>query len=283
MTTQDCIELFLLNCDAKGLTFQTFRYYRDKLKIFHNDIQVINVTDITATHIRMHLKHLNDRGMSSHSCHTHAKAIRAFFNFCVDDGYLSSSPCDKVSMPKRRKIKPIILNDAEIKLVLSKCLTLRDKLILSMSLDTGLRANELVTLNFENIQDTKVFVLDGKGQKDRVVFIGKKTILLLAKYRIDRDKPNQSEPLFIGQTGKRLTPSGLMQIYQRLRSTTKLSKLTSHTIRRTALTLMLKSGMSIYHLKEIAGHEDIRTLQHYINIDDDLQASHSKHGVVDHL
>lgn len=283
VTTQDALEVFLLSCDAKGLTKTSYTFYQHKVKDFITQSKVTQLSSITPNCIRSYLKSLQDKGFTPHSCHSHARAIRAFLNFCVEEGYLEATPMKKVSMPKLRKIKPIVLSQDDIKLCLNRCDCLRDKLLLLFSLDSGLRAMELCNLNFEHVVDGKVFVNDGKGQKDRIAFIGNKTKLLLAKYRLERGKPDPTEPLFLSATNGRLTVSGLMQVYKRLRKATRITKLTSHTVRRTALTMMLKSGMSIYHLKEIAGHEDIKTLQHYINVDDDLENSHSKHGVVDHM
>jgi site-specific recombinase XerD len=282
VTCLDALEVFLLNCEAKGLTKASFSFYRDKIKDFFLQSKVNQLSAINPTVIRQYLKSLQDKGLTSHSCHSHARAIRAFFNFCVAEDYLSVSPMKKVAMPKVRKLKPSILSELEIKHCLEACDCLRDKLLLLFSLDTGLRAMELVSLNFEHIQDGKVKVT-GKGEKERHVFIGHKTKLLLAKYRLERHKPALTEPLFLSAKNDRLTVSGVMQFYKRLRQSTGIAKVTSHGIRRTALSMMLISGMSVFHLKEISGHEDIKTLMHYINVDSDVENAHSKYGVVDNL
>lgn len=239
--------------------------------------------DVTPFVLRNYLRTLQQKNMASSSVHAHARALRAWLNFCAEDGLLSVSPFAKVAMPRLQKKKPIVLSSVEIKTVLKHCTTVRDRLIVIFALDTAIRANEQVSLNFEHIKDNKVFIYDGKMQKDRVVFIGKKTAVLLLKYYIERSKPHPSAPLFATTDGERLTRSGLMQFYKRLRKATGIKKLTSHTMRRTALTMMLKSGMSIFHLKEISGHEDIKTLQAYINVDDDVENAHVKFGVVDNL
>jgi integrase/recombinase XerD len=282
ITTLDSLEIFILNCDAKSLSPNSIKYYRSKVMDYIRWAKDKPLTDVSANELRRYLVQLSDRGLNTQSCHSYARAIKAWLNFCVEEDFLTISPMKKVSMPKKAKVKPVILTDKEIKLCLGKCESFRDRLILLVSLDTGLRANELVSLNFENVHESRINVI-GKGNKERHVFIGSKTKLLLAKYRLERDKPDDTEPIFVSNVGTRLTVSGIMQFYKRLRKQTKLAKLTSHTIRRTALTTMLKSGMSLYHLKEIAGHEDIKTLQHYIDVSDDLERSHSQHGVVDRL
>lgn len=285
ITTKDALNIFLLNCQAKGLSGNSTKFYRGKIGHFIDSQQLTDeqLTSVTVTHIRQYLRDLQVKGLSAHSCQSHAKALRVFFNFSIEEGYLDTSPMAKVPLPKARRKKPLVLTDEEIKIVLKACDCLRDRLIVLLSLDTGLRAMELCNLNFDNVVDGKVFVLKGKGSKDRVTFIGSKTKLLLAKYYIEREKPGINTAILVSQRTDRLTISGLVQFYKKLRIKTGIEKLTSHTIRRTALTLMLKSGMSIYHLKEIAGHEDIKTLQHYINVDDDLENAHAKYGVVDHL
>ena len=282
----DAYEMYLLAIQSDGYTSDTLRFYK-RLTLFMAWTEAEHLHEITPSTLRQFLLSLRKRNLSPHYIHSHARALRAWLNFCVNDDLIECSPFNKVAMPKLPKLpkrKPIILSDAEIAQAVTACQNTRDKLLLYLSLDCAARCSELVSANISDVDGHKLFIEDGKMQKDRFTFIGNTTKRLLLRYLIERGRPENSEPLFVShKVGKRLTRSGLMQIYRRLRKSTGVTKLNSHTMRRTALSRMLKAGMSIYHVKEIAGHEDISILKYYINVDDDLEDAHSKFGVVDNL
>ena len=125
----------------------------------------------------------------------------------------------------------------------------------------------------------------GKGGKDRITYIGVKTLKLLTRYHFQRGKPAGKEAIFVSQTsGDRLTVYGLAQVMERLRDATKVEICTCHTFRRTFAISCLRNGMNIYVLARLMGHVDIVILKQYLDIiADDLKTAHQKYGVVDNM
>lgn len=177
MKTTDALELFLLDCKARRLTKATITFYHDKLGRFTRWLADNGVTDlasITAIHIKRYLVSLQDRGLTDHSQHDYARAVKTFLNYCVRDDLLTDSPFKRVKMPTIADDLPIILTDDEIKRALKKVKLQRNQLIIRFILDSGVRAAELLRLNVGDIdmQTGIVTVRLGKQQKSRFTSIG---------------------------------------------------------------------------------------------------------------
>ncbi len=163
-----------------------------------------HINQITATHIRLYYIHLPEKELSSHTIHTCARAIRAFLNFCVKEDLLDKSPMAKVGLPQRDKLQPNYLTAVEVLKLLAACQTERECSVVLVLLDTGLRATELVNLNGGDIDPTSgaIAVRQGKGRKDRTVFIGNRTRKQLLRYYRKVGKPDKDAPLTVGSNSR---------------------------------------------------------------------------------
>lgn len=288
----DALEFFLLDIQSRRFTAHTLRFYRGRLSLFVewcNEQGINHLEEVGASHIRKYLASIQQRGLSSAYQHGFARAIRAWLNFCVRDELIESSPFDKVKMPRlEKKILPA-LTSAEIKTVLQTCSTDRDKAICLFLLDSGVRASEIIALNAGdvNMETGVVNVRQGKGQKDRVTYIGARTRKQLMRYFVKErsGQPESTEPVFISQRGgTRLTYYGLAQLMKRLRKDSGVDECKAHAFRRTFAINCLRNGMNIYVLQRLMGHADLTVLKQYLAlVEDDLKDAHDKHGVVDNL
>lgn len=287
----DAYEVFQLDNQARRLAESTIEFYADNLPRFIEWCKSHDVTDVqqlTPSHIRTYLSEAQTRGFSGHTQHKYARVLRAFCNFLVRDEYLTVSPFGKISMPKLPKPQPKAFTQAEITSILKACQTDRDRAICLVLLDTGLRAGELCDLLVGDIdlKDGIVTVRSGKGDKERVTYIGVKTRKALLRYFLTRSKPEATDPAFTQIESNRipLRTGGLSQLMNRLRSRTDIQHCEPHTFRRTFAIESLRSGMNIYVLARLMGHADIQVLRSYLDIvQTDLQAESVKHGVVDNL
>lgn len=286
----DAFQLFILDCHAQGFTAATVDFYETRFRLISEWCDARGISSLPQfnhTQIREYLAELQGRGLSGHYVHGYARAIRAFLNFCVRDGLLSESPFDKVKMPRRpQKVLPALTQD-DVKRILQACTYERDRAIILMMLDSGIRANELCSLNVGDVNGEAVHVRMGKGQKGRVTYIGAKTRKQLWRYQnMERDeKPGADDPLFINQHGgERVTYQTLAQLFRRLRKRTGIEHCNAHTFRRTMAINSLRSGMNIYVLAKMMGHADIHVLKQYLDmVQDDVKGAARKHGVVDNL
>lgn len=272
------------------LTEATLAYYRCQLKPFLHCCDAgacQHGGDISPVLIRGYLVHLQDRRLSDYSIHAAARAIRAFLNFCVREGWIAVSPMDKVPMPRiDRRILPSF-TEAEVVRLLRACQTARDEAIVLCLLDTGCRASELVGLDGADVDlaSGEVRVRQGKGRQDRSVFLGERARARLADYYIAHGAPNEHAPVFVSQArGQRLTASGLHQLLKRLGAQAGVAHCAPHSIRRTFAIWCLRNGMDIFRLARLMGHADISVLrQHLYLIKDDLRRAHAQYAIVDRL
>ncbi len=287
VTFSDAFELFILDCKSRRFTRKTLQFYEGRLSLFlrwHGEDKPLN--ELTSTDIKKYFISLQERDLSSAYVHSFGRAIRTFCNYCVRDELIEKSPFARVKMPQlEKKILPALTSE-EVDTILDACINQRDKVIVLLLLDSGLRASEAVKLNVADIdmRTGSVTVHQGKQQKDRTTFIGATTRKAIKLYLMDRNGPETHEPLFVSETsGERLTYFGLAQIIKRLRTDAGVH-FSAHTLRRTFAINCLRGGMDIFVLAKLMGHADITVLKQYLDlVKDDLQNAHAKYGPVDNM
>lgn len=288
MLLADAYTGFLIDREARQFTAKTLSYYREQLPRFIaycEQSSVLTVDQVTAAAVRAYLVSQQRRGLAPHSVHAAARAVRAFLRFCADDGMIEAAP--SFAMPKvPKKILPA-LEPSDVARLLDVCESERDRLIVLMLLDTGLRASELLALDGGDV-DTytgAVLVRMGKGQKQRTVYLGARTRRELAHFWRKVGKPSATRPVWTSNnTGDRLTDSGLRQLLQRLGERAHVDHCNPHTFRRTYALWSLRNGMDVHTLAALMGHADIHVLKQYLALTGrDLQRAHQAAGPVDHM
>ncbi len=290
-TADDAFFAFMVSREAEQLTPSTLRYYRNSLTPFVDWCKQngnTTIDTIAAAHVRAYLVSLQRRHLAPNSIHGAARAIRAFLRFCAADEIIDAAP--KFAMPKVPKAILPAFTAADVALLLDACLTQRDRCIVLMLLDTGLRAAEFVALNGGDIDIATgtVQVRGGKGSKDRTAYLGARTRRELGRYWRAEYKPATNAPAWInirvGRGGDRLTDNGLRQVLRRIGERAGVEHSHPHTYRRSFALMSLRSGMSVFHLQRLMGHEDISILRQYLALlDGDIQQAHAEHGPIDKL
>jgi site-specific recombinase XerD len=289
-TLDEAVSLFLLDCKARRFTMRTIEWYQNYLGMFLKWIlsrheSGLYLHEITATHIRTYLVHLHERELSSHTQHNAFRCLRRFFNFAVSEELLTVSPLRKVKPPKlEKKILPAF-TPAEVKRLLNKCRSAREKALVLCLLDSGARASEFCKLDVGDIdvEQGAVRIRQGKQQKDRQTHIGSQARKALVRYLIQRGRPSAIEPLFTSEKGgRRITPSGLRQVLRRIGKRAEVAHCHPHTFRRSCALWMLRSGASIYVVQRLLGHENLDVLKQYLAlVESDVSDAHQKFGPAD--
>lgn len=284
---QDAFDIFMLECESRRFTPATQIHYRSRIGAFVGFCSVqgcVNLHEITPTLVRRFLVSLQAKNLAAYTQHAYYRAIRAWLNFCITEELLTASPLAKVKAPKLPKLILPALTVEQAKQLIKACKSDREHAILLLLLDTGVRAAELCNLDGGDIntKNGAVMVRQGKGQKDRQVYLGAKARKQLLRYYIERGKPGEKHPVWLSEkTGQRLTRSGLAQMLRKLSQRAGV-KVTAHMCRRTFALWSLRSGMNIYVLQRLMGHEDIAILRRYLElVEADLQEGHEKFGAVD--
>jgi site-specific recombinase XerD len=284
---------WLYDCEyrqhSKG-TLANRRLYLDKLIWFHtsNGYDQCGVPELRRFFAYLTNAHETENGRwdSSNRCHfsnkplrpttiaTYHRHIRAFFNWCVGEGLIDSSPMDRIRPPLVRadQVQPFTLDQIRALIYAAKHTRNpeRDEAILRMLLDTGMRASELCSIRMEKLDlfGQRVTIL-GKGNKVRSVHFGSKAARALRNYlRLEDRSPEDvvfqsAKNQYAGQP---LTAGALLQLIENLGKNAGIqaARCSPHTIRHTFAIEFLRNGGNVFSLKEILGHTSLHMTNRYV-------------------
>ncbi len=291
-------EAFLLSREAMGCTPKTLEHYRYTAGGFTDWLRyqgIKDIRDISSNHIRQYLVSLRRRGLKDTTQHAHARGIKTFLTWLVTEGLLISSPMRGVPMPRLAKRIPPPYSQDDVQRLLAACdpstpTGLRNRAIVLVFLDTGLRLSELASLSVGDIDPqtglTRVF---GKGRKQRRVRVGRGARDAVDAMLAQHGNPPKGSPLWASPprgagAERRLTPSGIQSMLVRLGRRSGVYPCGSHRFRRTFALWCLRDGMDLHTLRHLMGHEGLTVLQRYLALDgQDVERAHRQHSPVDRL
>ncbi|MEW6400824.1 MAG: tyrosine-type recombinase/integrase [Chloroflexota bacterium] len=274
---------FILSRQVKQCTPATFEFYKYTTGVFLKWVESQSITspnEITARYVREYLAGLI--GKSDKTIHAHARAIRTLLRFWHEEGYMPAPV--KFDMPRMAKKRLPCLTAEQLSTVLSVC-DPRDKAIIMVMADSGLRRAEIINLNWGDVdmQSGLVRVVCGKGRKDRSTVIAPTVRRTLLAYRKTSGDHANDAPVFQTRSGRRFTGSGLLQVFRRISADAGIH-VTPHALRRTFTILSLRSGADVLHLQAELGHASLDMVQHYAQmVDEDLLQSHKNHSPIENL
>lgn len=244
------------------------------------DINIDFIKDIDLSSIYGFLSFLeDDRGCVGSTRARKVACLKSFFNYAHKRAkFLDYDLGAELETPKIQKKVPIYLNIEEsqklIRSVKSRN-TVRDRCIIVLFLNTGMRLSELCGINISSIKDDSL-VITGKGNKQRVVFLNEICLKYINEYLIVRAEkaqyivPEDKDALFISEQKKRINKRTVEDVVNNAIKNAGLSnKYSVHKLRHTAATLLFRSGADIRTLQSILGHENISTTQIYVHVDQD--------------
>ena len=292
-----CRKIFMQRCFAMNLSVNTTNSYDVNLRTFRKfladqkkleDLRELQAEDLRAFFI------VASETMNGETRQGVYRRLNTFFNFLVKDKKLLENPLSNVEKPKRSKRIIQSFNSSEV----SKMLTAydvdtfigrRNYTILSLLLATGLRRSEYISLTMYDVDLANDFIrVIGKGDKERIIPIGKALSLILRKYvkaRKEYLKGYADTSYFIiSKYRKGLSKEGSNSIFSTLRKGLKLTgkRFSAHTWRHTFAKAFLLNGGDVFTLQELLGHEDVETTKVYVDLADcDKAIQNSKYNPLD--
>ena len=228
--------------------------------------------------IRAYLGDLFKKKNKKSSVARKLSALRSFFNYMMKKGEAEENPADGVSTPKQEKPIPAYLTVDDMFRLLDGIRTdsvagLRDKAMFETLYSTGIRISELSGLSLGQLDRAGGVVrVLGKGNKERVVPVGKRALQAISDYRdaLDRSGPDgvkDRDAVFLNKDGQRLTERSMARLLKSWADKTGVSvPIFPHAVRHTFATHMLDAGADLRGVQEILGHESLSTTQKYTHV-----------------
>jgi len=281
----DYIEHLEVEGGRSAKTAENYKLYLERFVEFSGDTLVDKITSESVRKYRLWLnryKNNNEDELATITQSYHLIALRGFLGYLSKRDIASLSP-EKIELPKVSRKQVTFLHYDEVARLLEGIeldteVGLRDRAIIELLFSSGLRVSELANLNRDHVNTKRrEFMVRGKGQKDRPVFIGEAAAIRVENYlaaRLDNLPPlflSYSRNNVTGTSGdyRRLTTRSIQRIiskYARLAGITK--HVSPHTMRHSFATDLLMNGADIRSVQSMLGHSSISTTQVYTHVTD---------------
>lgn len=293
----DFLEYLEIEQNRSQKTIANYDHYLTRLLDFAGDIKVADITPELVRKWRLWLNRLGTNvsdELQKATQNYHLIALRSFLKFCAKRD-LPALNADKVELARTNRKQVTFLNEDELARLfaqpdLSKLSGLRDRAMLELLFSSGLRVSELVGLDRDHVNlKRREFMVRGKGQKDRPIFVSPPAAEWLGRY-LDKRQDN-TRPLFVRYSGRkavnlsgnfhRLTARSVQRLVSRYALLAGITKHVSpHTLRHSFATDLLMNGADLRSVQTMLGHSNISTTQIYTHVTDPhLKSVHERfHG-----
>jgi site-specific recombinase XerD len=290
----DFLEYLEIEQNRSQKTIANYDHYLTRLVDFAGSIKVDEIDSELIRKWRLWLNRIGSYDsdeLGKNTQNYHLIALRSFLKFCAKRE-IPAMTADKIELARAKRKQVTFLNADEIERLLSNPdlsteQGLRDRAILELLFSSGLRVSELASLNKDDINlKRREFMVRGKGQKDRPIFISESASWWIGKYLEKRT--DNSIPLFIRYSGSkklntsgnflRLTPRSIQRLVAQHALSAGITKHVSpHTLRHSFATDLLMNGADLRSVQAMLGHSNIATTQIYTHVTDPhLKSVHEK-------
>jgi len=275
----------------KGNTPKTIAWLKHAIRCYQGHTQIDSIDQVSRQNVQDWLqtgslvKNWNQRSIRGKMT-----ALSLFFKWCVQNEFLESNPLDGIDRPKLPLQLPKSLSQEKVIRLLECTRTFRYQnsleraraiAVMNLLVHTGIRKKELLNLQLDdiNLQNSSLLVRAGKGQKDRIIPLTEKLVLILNAYLHERNKSAFLCQSFFtsSRLDAPLNESAFNRLVAKLREKSGIN-FSAHKLRHTFATLMLEGGCNIYSLSRMLGHSDIKTTTIYLSV----SMKHLKEEIVKH-
>lgn len=295
------IEGYLMSLGARHLSQHTIDDYTrtlDKFTLFLGEdlpIDQINVRDIER------FLASNDK-LSNKSILNQYIGLSGLWTWLVKEEIVKENIVRKITPPKPLKKEVVPLTEQEVKAILSALNRSRvyvrqgqnvdhslgsferNRAIILLMLDTGVRASELCDLKIEDVDNRnhRIFVRQGKGMKERYLPFSPRTGQMIWRYLATRNGAQPSDPLFVGRLNRALTRTKLAEMFSGIGRRAGVTNVHPHRFRHTFAIQYLRNGGNAYTLQHMLGHSTLETVKIYLKLAQvDVDSMHRKASPVD--
>lgn len=235
--------------------------------------------DATQTDVLSYIMELSKAGKSTSTTNRKLASIRAFYIFKIKEGKLNVNPADNIKTPRAERNEVDFLSISEVEELLKQpkesIKGYRDRAIFEVLYGTGIRVNELIELNLEDVNLRMGFITCQGNGKGRIVPLGSYAKDAIKKY-FDSSMPSLSKnkkyedgktPLFLNYMGERFTRQGLWKLIKQYGKAVGMEeRITPHILRNSFTVHMIQNGADLKTLQELLGYDDMQALQAFMQL-----------------
>lgn len=262
----------------RGLSERTIEEYQNDLEAFESFFKSLDGdltwNSVDTDIVREWVVQMMERGNKASSVQRRMSALRSCYRFLLKRGKITRDPVRSITSPKKERVLPAFIREEDMQRLLDSENTFadnfegrRDRLIIELFYETGLRLSELIGLNVEDISlVAQTIRVTGKGNKQRLVPFGDRLLSLIKGYLDERAALPVigSVAVFISAKGERLKGDKVrMMVKSKLGLVTTQKKRSPHVLRHTFATTMLNHDADLQTVKELLGHERLQTTEIY--------------------
>jgi len=278
--TPRLVKIYLSSKKLEGLSDDTIKMYANRLCIFF-DFVGRKPEEIETNEIRLFLvQYQQQKGISDRTLDKIRQILNAFFEWCVNEEYITKNPCRNIKEIKYEIEPRKSLTRFQLERVRRACKSKRDLAIVDTLYSTGCRVRELINMKFSDLDENENSVkIIGKGKKHNTVYLNTNAQISLTEYL--KERKGDSEYIFV--TDRK--PYGQLSVRSVQRTIGLLAEelnidLSPHILRHTSATLALQSGMEITQVQKMLGHANVSTTQIYAETSqEEVATSHKKYVI----
>lgn len=277
---RDVLQEFLFELEIKNYSKRTIKSYKNNNSLFINylerEFNVYNLEDVKTIHIKKYIKYKQSNNLTSTYINNILKTMRSFFRYALDEGYIKENICEKIKLQKEPKTVIKTFKNEEVVAMINafKFTTYqsaRNKLIICMLVDLGVRNTELCNIKISDVRE-RVVLVHGKGNKERYVALSpvlKKYMLRYERIRENylKDKNQKYDNYLLSVNCKPLTVEAIERIVRiggEIAHVRKEIRCSPHTLRHWYSQQQLRNGLDVYSLSRLLGHETIVITKRYL-------------------
>ena len=263
----------------RGLSKNTLAAYGSDLARYLDYLERLSTRpeQVSSNQVGDFAQQLTALGLKASSANRILAAVRGFHKFLVLEGIRDDDPATRLRPPKLPKRLPKALSQDQVTQLLSASgpepedegadlIRLRDRAILELMYSTGARVSEIVALDLDEVNDSGLLRVRGKGSKERIVPVGSYAARSLNSYLI-RTRPalarlRGERALFLNKLGGRLSRQSIWEIIQKAGSACNL-EVSPHSLRHSFATHLIEGGADVRVVQELLGHASVATTQIY--------------------
>ena len=262
----------------KNLSTHTVLSYKGDLFQFKTFLEKlapeVAPEDASTEQVREWITSLSEEGVTVRSISRKISSLRAFYRYLMAQSIIEESPVKDIRIPKVREKIPVYLRQDSMDELLDDVSygegfeAVRDRLIMAMFYNTGMRRAELMGLKDADVRDGEIKVT-GKRNKQRLIPYGEELSHMIADYRAARREAGvaAADSFFVRKNGEPLYPQLVYRLVNRaLSKVCTLEKKSPHVLRHTFASVMLNNGAGLNSVKELLGHHSLASTEVYTHI-----------------